>query len=358
VQLKKNAKFEVLRQNETEDGYLDLTGYISKADYVMEYVDWWEEKVNREFIPLEELQKAMNQAKGLILTDTHPWEFLNAKNATEHTNGFVTEVHGIEDKKLKVDMRVINSDLINDIRSNAKSEFSIGYFCELVDESGIIDGQSYDSKQVNLQLNHVAAVPNGRAGSDTSVITMNSYDKVSIEKGLYRINKKDNEEGNMKLRYNGKDYDANELLAELNVRDAKLTEVTNSRDTLDGKVAGLEVEKKDLETKVNSFEETFETEVSERINTISVVAELTGKETKDLSKMNSLDLKKEVINKAYEDMDLEDKTEAYIDGLYAGAVNKINSSDPIVTEGTDKKEVKTNGADRLKAAVNGIGGVK
>ena len=348
---RKNARFEVLRQNETPDGYLDLTGYISKADYVMEYVDWWEEKVNREYIPLEELEKAMEQAKGLILTDTHPWEFLNAKNATDHTNGFVTEVHGIEDKKLKVDMRVINSDLINDIRSNAKNEFSIGYMCELVNEQGMIDGQIYDSKQINIQLNHVAAVPDGRAGNDVSVLTMNADDKVSIVKGLYRINKK---EDNMKLKYNNKDYEANELLTELATRDSELAAKVNAYETLEGEKAAVDAEIETLKEKVNKFDETLETVVTEKINTISEVSKLTGKESSELIRLNSVDLKKEVINKAYEGMDLEGKSEAYIDGLYAGAVNKINTSTEVKqTPGEAIKEEKLNGFDRLNKAVNG-----
>ena len=348
---RKNARFEVLRQNETPDGYLDLTGYISKADYVMEYVDWWEEKVNREYIPLEELEKAMEQAKSLLLTDTHPWEFLNAKNATEHTKGFVTNVLGIENNKLKVEMRVIEADLINDIRSKRKEEFSIGYLCELVNEPGVINGQTYDSKQINLQFNHVSAVPDGRAGEDVSVITMNSKENVSIQKDLYRINKK---EEIMKLRYNNKDLDPNEVLSELISRDSELAAKVNAYETLEGEKAAVDAEIVTLKEKVNKFDETLETEVIEKINTISEVAKLTGKESSELIKLNSMDLKKEVINKAYEGMELEGKSEAYIDGLYAGAVNKINTSTEVKpTPGSGVKEEKVNGFDRLNKALNG-----
>ncbi|MGL4646290.1 MAG: DUF2213 domain-containing protein [Cetobacterium somerae] len=352
--IKKNAKFEVLRQNETSEGFLDLTGYISKADYVMEYYDWWEEKINKEFIPLEELQKVVNQAKGLILTDLHPWEFIDAKNATEYTNGFVTEVHGIEDKKLKVDIRVINSDLINDIRSGQKDEFSIGYFCELVNEKGLIEGIPYDSKQVNLQLNHVALVPNGRAGEDVGVLVMNSEEKVSYQKDMY---KKLNAGGNMKAKYNGKDYEANELVVELMARDKELETKQNSLDEVSGKVAGLEADNKELTEKVNNFESTLETEIEKKINTVNEVSKLTGKETKDLLKMNSLELKKEVINKAYEGMDLEGKSEGFIDGLYTGAVSKLNSATDVkpTPAETSKKE---NGADPISEALKKLNGGK
>lgn len=352
--IKKNAKFEVLRQNETSEGFLDITGYISKADYVMDYYDWWEEKINREFIPLAELEKAVPQAQGLILTNLHPWEFVNAQNATDFTNGFVTKVHGIEDKKLKVDLRVINSDLINEIRSGRKDELSIGYECELVQEVGFIDGKQYDAKQINIQLNHVAAVPNGRAGEDVGFMVMNSNERVSYVKDLYI---KNNTGGNkLAVKYNGKEYEPNELVVELMSRDKELKEKTNSLETLEGKYAGLEKDKKDLEEKVNNFESTLEKTVAEKVNTISEVAALTGKEAKELAKMNSLDLKKEVINKAYEGMDLEGKSEGFIDGLFAGAINKLNSTDPKTSKGTtenkeNKSEEKYNSEEILRKAM-------
>lgn len=44
--LKKNAMFQV-QTNETTEGFLKVTGYISEADKVMEYVDWWNETVTR-----------------------------------------------------------------------------------------------------------------------------------------------------------------------------------------------------------------------------------------------------------------------------------------------------------------------
>ena len=158
----------------------------------------------------------------------------------------------------------------------------------------------------------------------------------------------------MKLKYNGKDYEANELLTELATRDSELAAKVNAYETLEGEKAAVDAEIVTLKEKVNKFDETLETVVTEKINTISEVAKLTGKESSELIKLNSADLKKEVINKAYEGMDLEGKSEAYIDGLYAGAVNKINTSTEVKpTPGKEVKEEKLNGFDRLNKAVNG-----
>lgn len=355
--LKKNAMFQVLKTNETTEGYLRVTGYISEADKVMEYVDWWNETVTREIIPLEELEKVIPQTNSLILTDLHPSEFIDAKNAKEYIRGYVTHTHGIENKKLKVDLLVIDSDLINDIRSGKKKQFSIGYWCEMIKESGYTDsGEMYDYKQVDLTLNHLAAVPQGRAGEEVGVITMNSREEnISYQKGMYK--KQNSEGGKMAIKYNGREMEAHELHSELVLRDTQLKEVTNAKENLEGKLAAKETELNEANIKLNGIDEKINSEVMAKVNAISEVSKLTGEKPEDLMKLNTVELKKKVINKAFEGMNLEGKTEAYLDGLYEGAIVKLNSSLPEVTEGTEKKE-KENGMDKLKKAVGEIGGAK
>ena len=118
---KKNIKISVIRENKTEEGFLDLTAYLSEADKVMIYRE--KDMTTREIIPLEELQKVAHQAKGLIMTDSHPTEFVNPLNSRTLIKGFVTQVWGIEDKKLKVDLRIIDKVAIDDVLLRGKREF-------------------------------------------------------------------------------------------------------------------------------------------------------------------------------------------------------------------------------------------
>lgn len=355
--LKKNAMFQVQKTDETTEGFLKVTGYISEADKVMEYVDWWNETVTREIIPIEELEKVIPQTNGLIMTDLHPWEFIDAKNAKEYIRGYVTNVYGIEENKLKVDLLVIDSDLINDIRSGKKNQFSIGYWCEMLKESGYTaSGESYDYKQVNLTLNHVALVPQGRAGEEVGVITMNSKDEnISYQKGMYK--KQNTRGGKMAIKYNGKEMEAHELHTELILRDSQLTAVKNEKGTLEGKLAAKEVELQEANTKLNGFEERIKNEVAAKINAISEVSKLTGENPEELVKLNTMELKKKVINKAFSSINLENKEDSYINGVYEASVVKLNSSLPVTTEGEGKKE-KENGMDKLKKAVENMGGAK
>lgn len=347
MQKRKNGIFTVEKTNETEEGFLNVTGYISEADKVMEYWDWY--GVTREIIPLQELEKCKEQANGLIFTNSHPWDFVDANNATEYTKGFVTEVIGIESGKLKVNMKIIDSATINDIRSNRKKDFSIGYLCDLEEERGVTaGGENYDYKQINLHLNHVALVESGRAGEEVGVISYNEKNKdVSFQKGLYKKNSF--EGGIMKVKYNGKEMDASELLAEISVRDNELSLKKNESDTKDGRIAALEAEKKDLEEKVNGIDSKIENAVNAKLNAMQEVSKfLPDEKQEDLMKLNSIDLKKKVINAAFEGMDLEGKSEAYIDGLYQGATGKLNSANAEATPaGEGESSEKLNGVEYL-----------
>lgn len=355
--MKKNILFNVIRQNETVDGFLDLTGYISEADKVMEYMDYQKERISREVIPLEELEKAVPQATGLIMTDMHPWEFLNSVNAQTYIKGFVTKNYGIEDKKLKVDVRVIDNSTIKEIKLGRKEQFSIGYYCDILEESGVTDdGEFYDVKQIDLKLNHFSLVPTGRAGEKVGVIKLNSIDdNISYQKGMYQ---KENKGGKMAVKYNGKEMEATELHAELLIRDKELATKTNEVDSLSGEITALKATNEELNQKVNGMAQTLNGEFTERINKAIEVSEMTGEDIKELVKLNSDDLKKKVINSAFQNIDLTDKSSAFIDGLYQGAIAKLNTIDkPEVTPSNVKdKEVKTNGISRLEMAVNKIGG--
>lgn len=357
--IKKNSRFNVMRQNETPEGFLDLTGYISQADEPMEYIDYLNEKVTREVIPLEELEKASPQATGLIMTDNHPWEFLNSSNATLYTRGFVINNYGIEDKKIKVDIRVIDKDVIKDIKLGKKEQFSIGYYCDIIEEPGITEtGERYDVKQVALKLNHFSIVPTGRAGEKIGIIKLNNKDEnVSYEKGMFK--KENGGDEKMAIKYNGKDMEAAELHAELILRDKELIQKTNEAEALKGEMAGLKTTNEELVEKVNGIDNKVNSEVVARLNSVIEVAKMTGEDTDDLLKLNSVELKKKVINSAFPNMDLEGKTEAFLEGLYEGAKTRLNSTTPLVTEGDKKSNVeKKNGIDLLKQAVEGIGGKK
>ena len=61
------------------------------------------------------------------------------------------------------------AEAIAGIESGAKRELSSAYRYQPVMEAGTYEGQRYDGRMVRIVGNHVAIVPEGRAGSDVVV---------------------------------------------------------------------------------------------------------------------------------------------------------------------------------------------
>lgn len=53
---------------------------------------------------------------------------------------------------------------IDKVKRTPFRELSLGYTQDLIEESGVWDGQPYDAIQTNIQINHLAIVENARAG--------------------------------------------------------------------------------------------------------------------------------------------------------------------------------------------------
>ncbi len=81
------------------------------------------------------------------------------------------------DQMLKSNIKVF-SNAMDNLINNDKVELSMGYRCDYINESGIIDGENYDAVQTNIRFNHLALVDEGRMGHD--VMVMDSAEKFLI----------------------------------------------------------------------------------------------------------------------------------------------------------------------------------
>jgi hypothetical protein len=106
--------------------------------------------------------------EGKSVTDTHPGTFLDADNASWYTKGHVQHVKRgprLPDGEQSVigNLVVTDSALIEKIKSGVR-ELSVGYQCEYVP-----NGNGTFS-QTKLRGNHVAVVPDGRAGKHVRIL--------------------------------------------------------------------------------------------------------------------------------------------------------------------------------------------
>lgn len=150
------------------NGFMRAEGYLTRSG-IFVYRDA-QGKTIRELRPPEEVMHPDSLASfGLMpVTNDHPSELLTADNAKEYQVGTVSESVVAEGDKVRAALMITDAQAIEAIDAG-KSELSCGYTADVVQESGVWQGQPYDAKQINIRGNHVALVDAGRAGPACSV---------------------------------------------------------------------------------------------------------------------------------------------------------------------------------------------
>jgi len=190
----------------------------------------------------------LNHPGGLIVTP---------ENTQVNSHGTTGEnIARTDDDCLECTISVQSKDAISQIQDKGLIELSAGYRCDILQESGIFNGQIFDQKQVGIIYNHVALVPKGRAGSrcrirldsDAAVLsTENNEDCEMIKKEISAV---DIGQGSNQLRLDSLTYEETpDNLKIIDQRSKVIDALKKSNvraDTAEGRITVLEKETKDL----------------------------------------------------------------------------------------------------------------
>lgn len=290
------------------------------------------------------------------ITDNHPKEFVNTNNAKELIKGSVSSIEtfskdGVDYVKAK--MTVTDKNLINKIM-NGKVEISAGYSQDLIKEKGEFQDKVYDYKQTNIKINHVAIVDKGRCGDKCKVTT----DKKVI------IDSKLNKERKSMIKYKINDAEVeicDTVFAHINdlkkqAEDAKFNfeKEKDEKEVVKGENAKLKEdmeEEKKNKTSDADMKALIDAGVVERVALIDTAKTLNVTVDSSLSPM---EIKKVIIADSSK-IDLTDKSDQFIDGVYEtviastiGKAKDIADSQASAFDGFDpkKKEDKNSAYDK------------
>lgn len=333
-----SVKENSIKKNE-DQGFLDLVLIISKEG-ILEYYNWSEDKITREYLPAEELfaEESINSGNMAPVTDGHPWEsLLTPQNYNEYMKGTTgSDTKRNEEDYLEVSARIYDEELQAYILSGKKKECSIGYTCTEDWTPGEWNGQKYDLVQRNIRINHVAMCREGRAGSDVAA-KLNSRDGIT-----YKKNEEDKKMAKVKL--NGKDYEVSEEVAtEVEKLNTKVSDIEKEKNTVDGKLEAEKINSKNLQTKVTNLETKVngyeEKEKEAKFNSLKEEASGLIGEEEVAEKKNSVEVMEAVIQKANSEYSAEGKAEETVRATYEGVVAglKVNGWDAGNIGLTEKK---------------------
>lgn len=150
---------------ETPQGFLIVEGYASRTG-IFEY-QRADGSIQRELRTDEEVfaPKALKGYEGASLTSNHPSAAVTPFNARRLSVGTVLEPAKKDGNRVKVRMVIKDADAIEGARDGSMRALSTGYAVDLVMTPGVHpEFGRYDAIQTNLEINHLALCPAGRAG--------------------------------------------------------------------------------------------------------------------------------------------------------------------------------------------------
>jgi uncharacterized protein len=291
------------RFKRTPQGFLRVRARLTKTG-VFTYHNSREYRGDEEVFRTDSLESL----KGAPVTDLHPAEkgadsFLTPANAKEHIIG-ITENVEREGQYLNGSLIIFHEDAIKAIESGERKEISLGYKCRLDPTPGSINGESYDAIQKDIIVNHVAIGPTGwaRAGANCSIRT-DSHSPISAT---------GNQNMSETIRFDGVDI-ALTPDAILSLLAEKKREVAEMRGRLDA--IGLELEKEKTARAAAEDPQSIESKVQSRLHLMEKCRHILT-DTGSLDGKTDEELKLLVIKKFHPDIDLSNKDQSYMDGMF------------------------------------------
>ena len=159
------GKFHII---ETGEGFLRARISIAKPG-VFPYVKS-DGRIAQEAKLPEDLflPSVIDSMRGVPVTDGHPDVLLSSDNYKEYVKGTISDPE-IQDGLLVGIATIYDQELIQKIKAKKQNEVSIGYNYIADGIPGELKGESYESADKNIMINHVALEPKGRAGEEIKI---------------------------------------------------------------------------------------------------------------------------------------------------------------------------------------------
>lgn len=326
--------------HKTAEGY--LTGKICVTGIgVFSYMGE-NGKIHKRLRRPKVLREATDLLNNKPLTLHHPKEDVTSENAEKLSVGLSGNNAHFDGYNNFVTVTITNKKAVEAVENKEVEAISLGYDGEVISRSGNWHGVDHDQELIKIiNYNHIALVKRGRAGDSVIFKIGDSIDN-------FEQNKK--EKNNMKtFILDGVQYEAaDEVISELkkvqksadeSVKKLDLSD--KEKETLKAKADALEAELKKLKEKDEALD--LDKMVSEKLALIDSAKEL-GCEVKAVD--SSEDIKKAVIAKAYDSIDLKDKSQEYVSAMYDAAVLSLSKSTKTTTTTLDSKGGSPSGSEK------------
>jgi len=333
----------------TPEGYIKALAVVTRTG-IFDYRNP-DGSIRRELRHPDEVfdPSSLESMKMIPVTNGHPLERLvNADNARNLAIGYTGETIEVEKEFILSKLLITDKEAVKDVKERNRKQLSLGYTVELVKEDGTYNGKPYDYRQTNIRYNHLSIVSEARAGSEAT-IALDENDTVEIfkqENTMAKIKLRIDQEEIMVEPSTAQHYeklmkDYENLMAEkqrveqeLEMIKSMLEKAQAERDSAMEKKTELDPE--DKPGPVNTDSAEFKNAVKARVALEKQVENALGRDIK-IDSLSDIDLKKKIILSRRPTMNLDGKSETYINVAYDIAISELHM-EPVV-KATSKVKV-------------------
>lgn len=310
-------------------------------------------------------ESTVKSANNKPVTNDHPVDdgenvLVDKSNSTQYVKGFTADNAHVEGDMLKVGLTIMDPQLIDAVQNGGKQELSIGFQTDVEPISGEYNGAKYDSVQRNIQINHVAVVDRAREGhniritGDSAQMVVNDTRKekqmAENEKNVFddadntssntnsaSSNTSSSSNSSSSSSSNDKDKQIADLKQQVKDLQAQLAKAngsnsqddsdddddkgknSNKSDSVEREIEKLKAERDKYKSKVEG--DSFNNAVDDRIELIDEAKKILG-DSYDFRGKSDKQIKIDSIKKADSAIDVEDKPDAYYDGIFEVIKNR------------------------------------
>lgn len=310
---------------------------------------------------------AIDSANNKAITDNHPTELVNRDNFSQYGKGITANNAHTDGNRIKVDMSITDPTLIQEIK-DGKQELSIGFVTELVPQSGEYQGVKYDSVQRNIQINHVAVVDRGRAGSsiritgdsaimtdkeggstnmDTTQVMLDGANITVAVSDADTVTSSNNSLASLKTQLAAAQAQVKDLQAKIEKAGGDVADSKKSADENKAKADSLEATNKELTAKLEKFKgDSIDAKVAERMELLTQAQPFVG-DSYDFKGKTDRDIKVAAIQAKNDAFDGKDKSDDYVNAYYDSMVAQAKETGVVGYTGS-----QADGADDLTKLQN------
>lgn len=267
----------------------------------------------------------ITSARAKPVTDQHPPEPVTLENINRYSRGMSHTDSRVENGMLKVSVTITDQALIERVRSGDQREISIGFLSDVIEEPGSYQGEAYQYAQRNIDINHIAVVERGRAGSQVSI---------RADSDAWQIDETDPPKGGngmVTYKIDGKEYEVDSAVKSfMEAQEAKLETAatkTKEMDALQGRYDALETQLQTKETELENAKkqqlsaDELDKQVEARVSLISGAKTLLG-DSFEFAGKTEREIKEAVIAKAKPDFKADGKSDEYVNAFYDATVEQ------------------------------------